>query len=130
MSSPSLERAARRSLLADAGYCAVSGAAFVGLGGRVGRALEVPRALVRSAGVATLVWSVALVWMAKATAWQPWVAVVATANAIAAALLVAAALTRRSRKVGAGLGLAACEVGGFALFQALVLRRDRARPAS
>ena len=124
MRAASTERSARRSLWADAAYCGLSGIGFIALAGRVARALELPRPLVRAVGVATLGWSAALVCMARASAWRPWLVVVTTANAIAAVGLAAFAITRRNRRVGAGVALAATEVGGFALVQALLLRRS------
>lgn len=123
MKTASTERSARRSLWADAAYCGLSGISFVAFAGRVARALELPRPLVRGVGVATLGWSAALVFMARGSAWRPWLVVVTTANALAAAGLAALAVSQRNRRVGAGVALAATEVAGFALVQALLLRR-------
>ncbi len=122
-SEPPTELTARRVLLADAAYCALSGAAFLGVAERVGRALEIPPRLVRAVGVAALAWAAALVCMARATTVRPWLLVVAVANALGALGIVALAATRSNRRVRAGVSLAALEVGGFAALQAHLLRR-------
>jgi hypothetical protein len=122
------ERFGRRSLQGDALYCAALGATLLVLCRPVGRRVAVAPAVVGLGGAATLLWAYGLAALSRRRLVVP-LAVVGTANAIAATTLVAAA-TRQPRPTGRRLLTATgAEVAAFAATQALALALSENRAA-
>ena len=117
------ERLARRSLRADALYCAVAGMSAIGARRRLAEVLGVPRPAVAGAGAATLVWAGVVAALARAAHWRRATTTVAAANTVASAALGAGALAHDRRGARVLLGALSCEVAAFGVSQVAALRR-------
>jgi hypothetical protein len=116
------EQLGRRTLAADAIYCAVGGALAIGLRHRLARRLALPPALLGAVGAATVAWA-AVVGRSRHRDLRPTLRAVGAANTLAAAGLLVTGWRRRHRP-GAGLLVATgLEVAAFAGSQALALTR-------
>lgn len=117
------ERSGRRSLVLDAAYCGLTGSILVATRRRLATVLGVPAAFLGTAGAVTVGWA-ALVWrLSGRQEWRRPVGVVASANAIAAAGLLLAAVRHEHRSAKILLAAVATEVAGFSVAQSLALRR-------
>ena len=121
---PDPAHAARRSLRADAAYCAGAGLIALALSGPLARWFHIDPLVVAGLGAATLVWAWLLTRLARRIGWREPLRLVAAVNALATiALGVVAALAP-----GAGsrllLAAVALEVAAFAVVQLATLLRS------
>lgn len=103
-----VEQIARKSLQADAAYCAIAGGLVWATRIRLGRVLGVPSSAVALAGIATVGWSAVVYRLSRREDWEPATGLVAAVNAVAATgLLVSGILhpRRPARWFLVGLGV-------------------------
>ena len=117
------EQLARASLRLDALYCAGASAILIVAGSPIARALRIPPAAVRAAGLATGAWAGIVGKLSEAPQWRPSVGAVAAANVIAATGLAAFGLSAPRRVVKTLVMSAATEVALFAASQLMALNR-------
>lgn len=117
------EELGRRSLAADAAYCAGAATLTLLARGPLARMLAVPTLAIALPAVGTFAWAALVAKLARRPSWRPAVGTVAVANLGASALLLTAAARRREGRLL--LAATALEVGGFAASQVAALRRPR-----
>lgn len=116
----------RRSLRADAAYCAAAGTAAALARRPFGRLLGLPAPAVATGGAATLAWSGALAALSRAGSLRRPVAGVGAVNTVASLALLAAGARHPRPGARALLVAVGAEVGAFAVSQAVALRAARA----
>ena len=110
-------------LRADAAYCAIA-AVILGLFAvPVGGALGVPAAVPLAAAVVTLGWAALLRVLASRRRLRAPVRLVLAVNVVAVVALLVLAVSRPVDALSLLVLAVAVEVGGFALWQAMLLRR-------
>ena len=122
------KRLGRRSLEGDALYCAAAGAMLMVLRRPVGRRVAVAPGLVGLGGAATVLWAGGLAAVSRRRLAGP-LAVVGTANLIAATALIATGARQPSAMRRRLLTVTGVEVAAFATTQALALALSE-RPAA
>ncbi|MBA2387148.1 MAG: hypothetical protein H0V69_08660 [Acidimicrobiia bacterium] len=116
------ETLGRRSVVLDAAYCAIIGSIVVGTRRPLGATLGASPLLVSVAGGATVAWSALVASLCGGEQWRTSVGAVATANTLAAAVLLAAAARHERPRAKVLLGMVGIEVAGFAVSQLVALR--------
>ena len=74
------EQLGRRSLIIDAGYCAVAGSVAIAARRPLARSLGIGPHVVAGAGLGTIAWSVLVAALGRSGDWRRAVSTVATAN--------------------------------------------------
>jgi hypothetical protein len=118
------QRLGRIVLTTDAAYCAVAALGVLVFAGPLSGALAVPITVVMLAALGTAAWAVCLRVFARRAVVRPWLVRVLVANVLAASAIVALVATRPLDGLSILLAAVAVEVAGFAVCQALVLRRQ------
>jgi len=114
------EELGRRSLAADAVYCAGGATLALLARGPLARILAVPPLAIALPAAGTFAWAALVAKLARRPDWRPAVGTVALANVGAAALLSAVACRRTEGRLV--LAATALEVAGFAASQVAALR--------
>lgn len=117
------ELLARRWLRLDALYCGAAGVIALGACIPLARLFHVPTAAIAAAGAATVVWAWLLARLAQRREWRHPLAVVAAANAGAAATVAALAAVAPALAARLLLAAVCVEVATFAAVQLRTLRR-------
>lgn len=112
------EKLARTSLILDAAYCALGGAAVALLHERVARAMRIDERVVISVGLITVGWAAVVGRMSALDDWQTATLAVCGANVAAATTLAGLGVKRPRGRARALLAVTACEVAAFAVSQA------------
>ncbi len=114
---------ARKTLEADAHFCAAAGIAARVFRHRLARLLNLKAQHVARAGAATMAWAALLKKLSQHDNWQEVTRSVCITNAVAAAAFTAAILKHSNRAARLLLGVTAAIIAGFAAVQLTALLR-------